>query len=102
MTDTHIWADEEVESLRQRWKGGHGETLEQIGASLTPPLSKQRVGALLKRGPRKPAEKRATISVSLSPALHQWVLRQATQQGVKKATILRRLVEQAYTEEAAK
>lgn len=91
----HIWTDEEIEVIRKRWDNGNGETLEDIGASLTPPLSRQRVSALLKRKASKPREKRATISVSLSPHLHKWLLRQAQQQGVKKAAILRRLVEQA-------
>jgi hypothetical protein len=97
----HIWTDEAIEAFRKRWDGGNGETLEEIGASLTPPLTRQRVGALLKRKPRKPREKRATISVSLSADLDKWLLRQATRHNVKKAAILRRLVEQAASVEEA-
>lgn len=91
------WTSEQIEAIRRRNQAG--ESLAEIGASLTPPITRQRLSQLLTRPERFPKQARVTLTISLPTTHYRWLLKEANATGRrKKSFIIQRLVEAAMND----
>lgn len=83
------WTPEQIEAIRTRNLAG--ETLDAIGQTLSPPLSRQRLSALLNRKPKERKPKRVAVTISFMPDRYEWLIR--TTAGGKKSVVIQGLVD---------
>lgn len=68
------------------------ETMEEIGASETPPITRQRVAAILAFKPKERKVARVPLMLSLPPEMYAWVLREVKRTGLKKSQVVQMAV----------